>query len=107
MRARRQQLDKIGKGAVAADGALFESDPAQWRKENAAASDPDDQVRAAARSAVKNKYSTFAKVKSQMTIKPKLRLNKRHYKSWKKMWENLDSSEASNEFDDDYDKAGC
>ena len=39
-------------------------------------------------------------------VKPKLKLNKRHFKGWKKVWENMDSDEASCEFDEEYDKQG-
>ena len=71
-----------------------------------ASADADPEIRKAARERAKRKYTTHMKVKKQLTIKRKLKLRKRHYKGWKKMWENMESDEASAEFAEDLDKQG-
>ena len=105
MRNHHQQLGKLP-GALAEDAKLFDEDRPQWRKENAPHCDPDKEVRAEARHASKAKYKVSASVKKKLRVKPVLELKKRHYKGWKRTWENMSSDEASACFDEDYDKQG-
>ena len=105
MRSHQQVLAKIP-GALAKDVALWKTDKEQWRKENQPHASKDNNVKKEARRATRSKYSTKKKVRGKRSEKAKLKLNRRHYKSWKRTWENMESDEASADFDLKYDTQG-
>ena len=105
MRNNHQSLAKTP-GALTADAELWAKNPDQWRKDNQAQLAENPEVRKQARRSQKLKWSSKKKIKGKRDVQQKLRLNKRHFKGWKRNWEAMESDEASMEFDQKFDEQG-